>query len=93
MLVFDFVFEKDNFRMQWNLSDDGMLWLLKDSSLNEIGCIHTCQGLELDYPGVIIGEDMIAAGSEEVTDVTKRVSPRLQGAWLEEKNEGRFCRH
>ncbi|WP_377003637.1 DNA/RNA helicase domain-containing protein [Coralloluteibacterium thermophilus] len=26
--------------------------------MEEVGCIHTCQGLELDYVGVIIGPDL-----------------------------------
>src|SRR5690606_34807247 len=29
-------------------------------SIDEVGCIHTCQGLELDYVGVIIEPDLIA---------------------------------
>ena len=48
-----------NFAMQWNLTDDGSLWILKAKSIDQIGCIHTCQGLELDYVGVIVGPDLI----------------------------------
>ena len=33
------------------------MWLVKEGSEHQIGCIHTCQGLELDYVGVIIGPD------------------------------------
>ena len=44
--------------MQWNLGTHGSLWIVKPDSVNLIGCIHTCQGLELDYVGVIIGPDM-----------------------------------
>lgn len=47
------------FRMRWNLREDGNFWILKPDSVKEIGCIHTCQGLELDYIGVIIGPDLI----------------------------------
>lgn len=53
----DIRFEEFEFAMQWNLNDDGSLWLVKDGSENQIGCIHTCQGLELDYVGVIVGPD------------------------------------
>jgi hypothetical protein len=56
---FDIVFPEHNFAMRWNLTDDGMLWILKPESVNEVGCIHTCQGLELDYVGVIIGKDLL----------------------------------
>lgn len=40
--------------------------------MEEIGCIHTCQGLELDYIGVIIGPDMRYKNGEIVTDVNRR---------------------
>lgn len=55
---YDIVFPEHDFAMRWNLTDDGMLWILKPESVNEVGCIHTCQGLELDYVGVIIGKDL-----------------------------------
>jgi DUF2075 family protein len=57
--VNDIVFPEDEFSMKWNLSTDGNLWIMKPGSVNEVGCIHTCQGLELDYVGVIIGPDLI----------------------------------
>ena len=40
--------------------------------MTEIGCIHTCQGLELDYVGVIIGPDLIVRNGKIITDVSKR---------------------
>ncbi len=61
-----------DFAMRWNLSTDGNLWILKESSVNEIGCIHTCQGLELDYIGVIVGPDFIVRDGQVVTDATRR---------------------
>lgn len=61
-----------NFRMQWNLKDDGGLWIMKPESVSEIGCIHTCQGLELDYIGVIIGPDFIVRGSNVRTQPEQR---------------------
>ena len=45
------------FKKKWNLTKDGNLWLLKNP-LNNVGCIHTIQGLEVEYIGVIIGDDM-----------------------------------
>jgi len=61
-----------NFAMKWNLSEDGSLWIMRPNSVNEIGCIHTCQGLELDYVGVIIGDDMIARNGIIQVDPSKR---------------------
>lgn len=68
----DIVIPEFNFEMKWNLADDGNLWIMKPESVNEIGCIHTCQGLELDYVGVIIGPDMIVRNNNIVTDASKR---------------------
>lgn len=56
----------------WNLSQHGQSWIIHSDSVNEIGCIHTCQGLELDYVGVIIGPDMIVRDGKIITDATKR---------------------
>lgn len=70
----DIVFKEYDFAMKWNLSEDGMLWIMKPDSVNEIGCIHTCQGLELDYVGVIIGPDMTVKNGKIHTDATKRSS-------------------
>ena len=48
-----------NYSRRWNLSEDGNLWIITPSSIDQVGCIHTCQGLEVDYIGVIIGPDLI----------------------------------
>lgn len=48
-----------NYRRQWNLNDDGSLWIISPDSVDQVGCIHTCQGLEVDYIGVIIGPDLV----------------------------------
>ena len=58
--------------MRWNLETDGSLWIVSPDSVNEIGCIHTCQGLEVDYVGVIVGEDFIVRNGEVITHASKR---------------------
>ena len=68
----DIAFPEHEFGMQWNLNDDGMLWLIKENSIDQIGCIHTCQGLELEYVGVIIGPDLIVRNGQVQTDAAKR---------------------
>ena len=70
----DIEFEGTDFKMKWNLKSDGNLWILKSASVQEVGCIHTCQGLELDYVGVIIGDDLIVRNGEVLVDPTKRAS-------------------
>ena len=47
------------YQRRWNLSQDGSLWIVTPGSVEQVGCIHTCQGLELDYVGVIIGPDLV----------------------------------
>jgi uncharacterized protein len=59
------------FSMSWNL-DNSATWAIDESSVKEIGCIHTCQGLEFDYVGVIIGDDLVYRDGEVITDYTKR---------------------
>ena len=61
-----------DFEAQWNLTTDGSLWIISPDSVKEIGCIHTCQGLEVDYIGVIIGPDLIARNGKIITDAGKR---------------------
>ena len=56
--------------MSWNLGSSST-WAIDPESVNEIGCIHTCQGLEFDYVGVIIGEDL-RYDDGIITDFTKR---------------------
>lgn len=60
-----------DFEMSWNLSS-GEPFAISDTSINEVGCIHTSQGLEFDYVGVIIGDDMRFENGHVITDYTKR---------------------
>lgn len=64
--LMDIVLPEEQFAAQWNMVDDGMLWILKDHSVEQVGCIHTCQGLELDYVGVIFGHDLVIRKGEWV---------------------------
>jgi len=71
---YDIVFPEYGFKAQWNLADDGSSWIIAENSVKQIGCIHTCQGLELDYIGVIIGDDFVVRDGVVVTDAGKRSS-------------------
>lgn len=68
----DIQFPEFDFAMQWNLTDDGSAWIIKPESINQIGCIHTCQGLEASYIGVIIGPDLIVRNLDILVDPSKR---------------------
>ena len=60
-----------DFGMSWNLKNTST-FAIDETSVNEVGCIHTSQGLEFDYVGVIIGNDMRYEDGKIVTDFTKR---------------------
>jgi uncharacterized protein len=68
----DIIIPEHQFQMQWNLTEDGMLWIMSERSVDQIGCIHTCQGLEVDYIGVIIGDDMVIRNGHWVCRPEKR---------------------
>ncbi|AHF16472.1 DUF2075 domain-containing protein [Niabella soli] len=71
-LANDIVFPEYDFQMQWNLSTYGSKWIIDPNSVNEVGCIHTCQGLEVDYVGVIIGDDLICRNGVVMVNPAKR---------------------
>ncbi|MBU3633874.1 DUF2075 domain-containing protein [Polynucleobacter sp. es-GGE-1] len=70
--AFDISLPNFDFGMQWNLDTDGSLWIQAPNSVSEVGCIHTCQGLEVDYVGVIIGDDLIVRNGEVITNPNAR---------------------
>lgn len=45
-----------NASLQWNSTDKD--WVNSDNAINEVGCIHTTQGYDLNYTGVIIGSEL-----------------------------------
>jgi DUF2075 family protein len=48
--------EIDGIQMQWNQTP--VDWINSANSVNEVGSIHTVQGYDLNYAGVIIGADL-----------------------------------
>lgn len=55
------------FQAKWNLSE---VWAINPKSFEEVGCIHTAQGLEFDYVGVLIGKDLKYNNGRVITDKT-----------------------
>lgn len=68
----DITIPEHNFRMSWNLNEG--IWAIDSDSVYEAGCIHTSQGLEFEYVGIIIGPDMYFDGADVCTDASKRAS-------------------
>lgn len=67
----DILIEEEQFGISWNLNS-GVAWAIDENSVVEAGCIHTAQGLEFHYVGVIIGDDMRYEDGKVITDYTKR---------------------
>jgi len=40
-------------------------------SIDEVGCIHTSQGMEFEYVGLIIGDDLVYRNGRVETDYTR----------------------
>lgn len=70
--AFDLDFPAHDYKAKWNLASHGSTWIENPDSVTEVGCIHTCQGLEVDHIGVIIGKDMIYNNNEVVTNYLER---------------------
>ena len=68
----DIQIPEHKFSMKWNLASDGSLWIRSPKSVSEAGCIHTCQGLEVDYIGVIVGDDLVVRNGKVITNPAKR---------------------
>lgn len=68
-----------DYSASWNLGMNQTFAI--DDSINEVGCIHSVQGLEFDYVGVIIGQDLCYNDNKICTDVTKHAStdPSFKG--------------
>lgn len=68
---YDIYIPEFDFNAQWNFSDTAT-WAIDKNSVEQIGCIHTSQGLEFDYVGVIIGDDLRFENGHIITDFSKR---------------------
>jgi DUF2075 family protein len=65
---FDIELEQGTYKARWNLASYGNEWIINPKSVDEVGCIHTCQGLEVDYVGVIIGDDLDVFNGKLITN-------------------------
>ncbi|MCI0479746.1 DUF2075 domain-containing protein [Candidatus Uhrbacteria bacterium] len=68
----DIVIPEFEFGMKWNLASEGNRWILSKTSVHEVGCIHTAQGLEMDYVGVIVGPDFVVRNGKVITNPEER---------------------
>ena len=56
--------------MKWN-KDTEIPYILDEEQNDRIGSIHTIQGVDMDFAGVIIGKDIIYRNGQIMFDPTK----------------------
>ncbi len=89
--AWDIEIPEHGYKAQWNLDKDGSLWIVAPGSVEQVGCIHTCQGLELDYVGVIIGPDLrwIDGNPKTFPESRSRMDRSIRGyGAMKKKNHG-----
>ena len=67
----------DGVQYQWNTVNKD--WVNSDNAINEIGCIHTIQGYDLNYAGVIFGNEIKYDRQKQRIVVDKHNYHDLQG--------------
>jgi len=60
------------FEAQWNFETNS--FATSPTSFEQVGCIHSTQGLEFDYVGIIIGKDLRFENNHVITDYKMRDS-------------------
>ena len=56
--VCDVRIDEHGFEMPWNGRDISTRWAIDPKGVEQVGCIHTSQGREFDYVGVLMGNDL-----------------------------------
>lgn len=80
------------FRAKWNLENDD-IWAVNPESFEEVGCIHTAQGLEFDYVWVLIGKDLrYDTNSGNVITDKSRISKDDKSSGIRSSNDAQARR-
>lgn len=62
--------EADRLSLPWNYNGEN--WATSADGIEQVGCIHTSQGVEFDWIGVLIGPDLFCRDGQVVGDPAKR---------------------
>ena len=78
---YDIILDDGKYKAKWNLRCKEVgaqySWVSDPLSVDEVGCIHTCQGLDMNYCGVIIGKDLVFKDGELHFDKTANAKSDL----------------
>lgn len=61
--------ELEGMQFQWNRTPDD--WVSSPNAFNEIGSIHTTQGYDLNYAGIIFGEEIVFNTETQEIEIIK----------------------
>lgn len=56
--LYDFSYPQENVYLRWNIRKTDRAAVLDKDQINNVFCVHTIQGLEVEYAAVIIGKDL-----------------------------------
>ena len=62
--------QADGLSLPWNFMGEN--WATSKDGIEQVGCVHTCQGVEFDWLGVLIGPDLRYENGTVVGDPAKR---------------------
>jgi uncharacterized protein len=65
----DIVLEDGKFKMRWN-KKQSKSYLNDKTQYDRVGCVHTVQGIDLNYCGVILGTDILYRDGKVIYDST-----------------------
>jgi DUF2075 family protein len=78
----DIVIPENDYSARWNLDAEKNMWIISPTGVEEVGCVHTCQGLEVDTIGVIIGPDLVFRDGQLLANPTARArSDKSLSGW------------
>lgn len=78
--------EIDDMKLVWNTV--GQDWVNSKHAIDEIGCIHTVQGYDLNYAGVIFGPEITYDEDEEKISIKKENYHDMNGSrGIQNENE------
>jgi hypothetical protein len=62
--------QADGLSLPWNFMGEN--WATSSDGIEQVGCVHTCQGVEFDWLGVLIGPDLRYENGKVVGDPARR---------------------
>lgn len=82
----EFDIEIENNRLRWNKKKTD--WINSETAIDEIGCIHTTQGYDLNYAGVIFGNEITYnKDTNEISIIRKNYHDRNGKATVKNDND------